>query len=65
MKHHWKEFGVSEDLQEGERKILVEGSHGGCTSTCEGVHEFPTEQVRAYTSYRTTSSIVDSRVEVG
>jgi GTP cyclohydrolase II len=43
----------------------MEGSQRGCTLSCEGVHEFPLEQVRVHTSCRTASTITDSRAEVG
>jgi hypothetical protein len=53
------------DLQEGEREILLEGSQGGCTVICEGVHDMSTEQVEAYTSCNITSVVTYSRGEVG
>jgi hypothetical protein len=43
----------------------MEGSQGGCTLSCEGVHDFLTEQVGFYTSCRTTSSIVDPGAGLG
>jgi hypothetical protein len=30
----------------------MEGSQSGCTSSCEGVHDLPTEQARVHTSSR-------------
>jgi len=43
----------------------MEGSQRVCTSSFEGVHEFPLEQVKIHTSDMTISTIVDSEVEVG
>jgi hypothetical protein len=52
---------VFEDLWEGEGEILMEGSQRGCTSSCQGVHDFPVEQVIVHTSCRTASTITDSK----
>jgi hypothetical protein len=43
----------------------LEGYQGVCTSSCEGVYDFPIEPVRVYTSSGSSSAIVDSKEEVG
>ena len=43
----------------------MEWSQRGCTLSCEGVCDFLEKQGRVHTSYMTTSSIVDFRVEMG
>ena len=53
--------GYLKNLQASEGEIFLEGSQGGCTFSCEGVHDFSIEKVRVHTSCRTASSIADFR----
>jgi hypothetical protein len=43
----------------------MEGYQRGCTSSCEGMHELPIEQVRVHPSCRTASTLTDPRIEMG